>query len=275
MDGCEHEDANRVGDRVAEQSVDCRLPIVQNVLREEPTEVIDREAAHQRQPQRQKVDCVVEDVESLVGGVEAEAQEAVGEHREEENLQVAVEQHRNEEHGRAVGPEEHGDAVFEEQFEAQSLKQERQHHEGDVESDVIPTDRQEGLSVPFDRIEGGRGVLRLRVNAVVDCGFGRAEGRVNVLNCAALQHVPLLLFQVPQTPEEVVHAFAVVPFVVLIEPKFVEVDEEEQKGEYLPTPRRFVEDSHHRIVQQILHYDLTCLHMGSIDFYLLVTIPIG
>ena len=92
VEGPQDQRPDGAGEGVGQQAADPGAPVVEQVLGEPSGRPEGEEAADHRGPKSQEVEQVVEDVEHLVAGVEAEAQPHLREEQEEEVLQVPVEE---------------------------------------------------------------------------------------------------------------------------------------------------------------------------------------
>ena len=89
--------------RVCQEPSHSGPPVVEDVLGEAAAEPVGEEAADNREPDHKEEDEVVEHVERLVAGAEAEAHPHLREEQEEEVLQIPVQQQRSQVQEKAKG----------------------------------------------------------------------------------------------------------------------------------------------------------------------------
>ena len=87
---------NRVCEGVCQEAVQLGLPVVQEVLGQATTQPVGQEATHHGDPDYHEVEQVVQHIQELVAGVEAEAEGGLREEEEAEVLEVSVEEERSE-----------------------------------------------------------------------------------------------------------------------------------------------------------------------------------
>ena len=230
------------GEGVGQQATDPGAPVIEQVLAELSGGPEGEEAADYRGPKSQEVEQVVEDVEHLVAGAEAEAQPHLREEQEEEVLQVPVEKQRCEVGYCPEGPQALGYFPPPEDAGAPAQEEEAEESKEEVEGDELPAGGQKGLAPVLDLPESGAGVVELGVDEAVDRVLAGPHLRVEHLGGLVLEEPPLLVLQLLHALEEGVHELPVVPFVVLVEPELVDVDEEAEKGQGLPPARNPVDE---------------------------------
>ena len=253
--GAAHDEhAARGDERSRQQPVDTSAPVVQDILRQLPTEPVGQEGADHREPDDEEVEQVVEHVDELVPGVEAEAEAGLGEEQEAEVLQVPVEEEGDQVDDQAEGAQQLLEAGFPQQLIAPAKEEEGQRDEEEVEGEELPAGGQEGLPPAFHLPELGLCVVELGVDSCKGSVSAGAHLGIEHLGGLLLDYGPLLVLQLLHIREHSPHVCPVVPFMVLVEPEFVDVDQEAEEGEGLPAARHPVEHSYELILEQKSDY---------------------
>ena len=71
-------------------------PVVKQVFCEVSSHPVGQEAAHHRKPNNEEIEQVVEDVQHLIAGVQAETHLSLGEEQEAEVLKISIEEEGND-----------------------------------------------------------------------------------------------------------------------------------------------------------------------------------
>lgn len=138
-----------VAEGITEQAIDAGPPVVEDVLREFPGEIVGQETADKGNPQEHKAEEMPHDIEGFVFLAEAKAEVPLRKHQKKKVLKVPVENKRNQVHRKAEGPQKDGDPEVEEQPEAEPEDDISDENQEEVEGEEIPAGRQEGLPFPL------------------------------------------------------------------------------------------------------------------------------
>ena len=128
---------------IGEQSVYLGAPVADNKFDEFFVEVEGQEATDDRQPNDGKKHHIIDDVEHFISRRQAEPELKLGEHDEEEVLEVALEEHGGQEDQRTESSEKFGHAIIEAQVE----EGEGDDHKDEIEGEKLVAGRHESLTL--------------------------------------------------------------------------------------------------------------------------------